>query len=396
MYFSYQENQAAVISVQRATVVALATSIEQSIRETEHQIGWVVVPADGVPVTVEQRRADYLRLLRQAPAVRQLRYLDGMGNELLRVGRPSSTTMPDQTARIMEAALSAAESGQPYFGPVYVEDGATPAMTIAIADGPARSGVTVAEVTLTSVWEAVAQVRIGRSGYAYAVDQGGRLIAHPDTALAVQQPDRSSALAVVATRAGPLQGRQTYGDSGVVDPVGPSVMVVSELEGQRFPGDLGQASDHLVAYAQIQDLGWTVFVDQPLEEAFGSVRAAIVRTVLLLLMGLVLSVLASLYLVRTCGLATSSKRWPSSSMRWPRSSGSRTRTWSRRSRTGPARWRRRAASWSWRASTRVSFWPTCHTSCGPHSTPSWGSPRCSWSGCLATSTTARKSTCATS
>src|SRR5439155_12234305 len=44
--------------------------------------------------------------------------------------------------------------------------------------------------------------------------------------------------------------------------------------------------------------GWVLFVDQPLEEAFAPVRAAIVRTALLLLMGLILAVLASLYFVR--------------------------------------------------------------------------------------------------
>ena len=298
MYFSYQENQAAVISVQRGAVVALAASIEQFIGETEHQIGWVVASADGPPVTVEQRRADYLRLLRQAPAVMQLRLLDAAGNEQLRVGSTSSAATTDQTARIVEAAFRAAQSGQSYFGPVYFDGGAAPAMTIAVADGRDRSGVTVAEVALADVWGAVSEVTIGPSGYAYIVDLDGRLIAHPDSALVSRKPDLSSALAVQAARAGPLQGRQTFGESGVVDPLGPSVFAVSYHEGGRFPGELGRSSDHLVAYARINAPGWTVFVEQPLDEAFGSVRAAILRTALLLLMGLILSVLASLYLVR--------------------------------------------------------------------------------------------------
>ena len=50
----------------------------------------------------------------------------------------------------------------------------------------------------------------------------------------------------------------------------------------------------------------------------------------------------------------------------------------------------------WPAGTSRNSWPACRTSCGPRSTPSSGSPRCCWSGCSATSTTARRSTSATS
>jgi two-component system, NtrC family, sensor kinase len=298
MYFSYQENQAAVISLQRGTAVALAASIEQFIRETEHQIGWVSAPSDAVPVPIDQRRGDYLRLLRQAPAVSEVRYLDNTGEEQLRVIRSASSTTTAQAARALETAFRGAKSGQTYFGPVYVDDRSRPYLTMAIADAGENAGVTVAEVALEDIWGAVAQVRIGQSGSAYVVDRAGRLIAHPDTSLVLQNTDLATSLAVQAARTGPLPGRQTYGESGIVDPVGHSVIVVSQLEGQRFPGDVGRSSDHLVAYEVISPPGWTIFVDQPLEEAFGSVRAAIVRTVLLLLLGLLLAVFASLYFVR--------------------------------------------------------------------------------------------------
>ena len=54
------------------------------------------------------------------------------------------------------------------------------------------------------------------------------------------------------------------------------------------------------------------------------------------------------------------------------------------------------SSWSWPAGTSPSSWRACRTSCGRRSTPSSASPRCCWSGCSATSTSARRSTCATS
>jgi signal transduction histidine kinase len=299
LYFSYQENQAAVLRLQRGTTVALASTIQQFIDEAEHQIGWVVEPPDATaPVTAEQRRGEFQKLLRQAPAVSEVRYFDGAGHEQLRVGRLVSATAPAEAASLSQAPLLEARAVRTYFGPVYFDAQSEPHMTIAIADRGNSSGVTVAQLELGYVWDAVSRVRIGSSGYAYIVDRDGRLIAHPDTGLVLQNTDLSSSLAFQVAQIGPVQGRQTRGDSGVVDPLEEGVIVISQLEGQRFPGEPGRSSDHLVAYETITPLGWAVFVDQPLEEAFGPVRAAITRTVLLLLLGLLLAVLASLYFVR--------------------------------------------------------------------------------------------------
>src|SRR5262249_3853307 len=54
----------------------------------------------------------------------------------------------------------------------------------------------------------------------------------------------------------------------------------------------------MTAYATIAPLRWTVFVEQPLEEAFASLNASIQRTIMLLIIGVILSILASLVLAR--------------------------------------------------------------------------------------------------
>src|SRR5262249_55475063 len=54
----------------------------------------------------------------------------------------------------------------------------------------------------------------------------------------------------------------------------------------------------MTAYATIAPLKWTVFAEQPLEEAFASLNASIQRTILLLVVGVVLAVAASLVLAR--------------------------------------------------------------------------------------------------
>ena len=52
------------------------------------------------------------------------------------------------------------------------------------------------------------------------------------------------------------------------------------------------------AYAPIETLGWLVFVEQPLGEAFAPLQASIVRSIVLFALAFVLSVLASVLLAK--------------------------------------------------------------------------------------------------
>ena len=96
-YFVYEENQAAVIRLQRERAVAAASTIEQFLAESERLLGWVVLsPSTGAPST-EQRRTEYDRLLQLAPSIEDVSYLDAAGMEQVRVSRPTSGGRP--TAR---------------------------------------------------------------------------------------------------------------------------------------------------------------------------------------------------------------------------------------------------------------------------------------------------------
>ena len=63
-----------------------AGRIEEFIEEIEHQLGWTTAP-QWAAAPVEQRQFDYVRLLRQVPAITELIQLDGGGKEQLRVSR---------------------------------------------------------------------------------------------------------------------------------------------------------------------------------------------------------------------------------------------------------------------------------------------------------------------
>src|SRR5437879_13111390 len=78
----------AVVSIQREKASAAALQIEQFVREIERQMGWTTQPqVVVVPGALEQRHIDYIRLLRQVPAITEVAFLDGRGREQLRVSR---------------------------------------------------------------------------------------------------------------------------------------------------------------------------------------------------------------------------------------------------------------------------------------------------------------------
>jgi len=83
LWFSYQENKEALVAVQREKALATASVIEQFVKQIENQIGWTTQAAYVVrAASLDQRRLDYLRLLRQAPAITEVAYLDDAGKDL--------------------------------------------------------------------------------------------------------------------------------------------------------------------------------------------------------------------------------------------------------------------------------------------------------------------------
>ena len=48
-----------------------------------------------------------------------------------------------------------------------------------------------AEVNLKFIWEVMSQIEIGETGYAYAIDADGILVAHPNISLVLKMTDLS-------------------------------------------------------------------------------------------------------------------------------------------------------------------------------------------------------------
>jgi len=275
IYFSWRENEAHLVALQEEKAQNAATRIEQYILDIEHQLSWTALPrADADGDALEQRRLEYLKLQRQAPAITEVVWIDPGGREQLRISRLAMDVIGSGTDMAQEEKFRVASKGGVYYGPVYFRKGTEPYMTIARPAG-SGGGVTAAEVNLKFVWDVVSRIKIGSgtAGLAYVVDATGVLIAHPDISLVLKKSDLSALPQVAA----------------VVRPGNGPPAAARDLKGEEV----------FSANESIPTLRWTVFVESPRTEAFAPLYATLQRTSLLLVAALLISIAASFFLART-------------------------------------------------------------------------------------------------
>ena len=275
MYYSYGENRHALIGIQREKAQGAAAVIEQFVKEIEGQVGWATgfLPAGS---GLEQRRFDFLRLLRQAPAITEVSYLDGDGREQIRVSRLAMDTLASGADMSQEPKFVEAKTKKRYLSPVYFRKESEPYLTLSIAGAGRSAGVTVAEVNLKFIWDVISRMQVGKAGLAYVVDERGLLIAHPDIGMVLRKTDLSQ-LSHVALALKKLRD------------VSLDVPAISQDHAGR---------EVLTAYALIGSLNWLVFVDVPLSEALQPIYDLLRRTIIVLALGLVFAVLAGIWLAQ--------------------------------------------------------------------------------------------------
>ena len=274
MWFSYREQKALLIRIQREQADAAASKISQFVKEIEGQMGWTTQLAWNTAGS-EERHFDASWLLRQVPSIAALTLLDALGRERLKVSRLAPDVVDSRTDRSKEVGFVEAMARRVYYGPVYFRQGSEPYMTLALAGARRDAGVSLAEVNLTLIWDVVSQIKIGERGHAYVIDARGHLIAHPDISLVLSNSDVSHLAQVRAARtaaSGPVLEQET----------------VVGIQGQRV----------LAAYAPVAPLGWFVFVELPVSEAYAPIYASIQRAGASLAAALALAFFAGVLLAR--------------------------------------------------------------------------------------------------
>ncbi|MGV7213956.1 adenylate/guanylate cyclase domain-containing protein [Bradyrhizobium sp. UFLA05-112] len=260
--FGYRDQRRHISEVLQAEARGAAGRIEAFTDEISDQLGWVVqFPwAQGDD---DRHRIDALRLLQQVPAIVSVSLLDESGTERVFVSRLRLNKTGRGIDLSADPAVIGARANKLWYGPIQYQHESEPYMRIAVAGNLPAAGVAIAEVNLKLIWDVIAAIRIGQTGYAMIVDDSGQLIAHPDISLV-------------------LRGRAGSVDFGRI-----KQLVGTTSSGAVISGDKGNPVVALSVHAP--DIGWTVIAMQPVLEAFAPIRAALWRSSLLIAFGVLIA-----------------------------------------------------------------------------------------------------------
>jgi hypothetical protein len=218
----------------------IADRLTQFIREIQNQIAWTTqLPSTGV--SIEERRFDALRLLRQNPPITELSLLDSQGKESLKVSRLAMDVVGSGIDYSKQAKFIETATKKIYYGPVYIRRESDPYMTLGLASGRNDAGASIIELNLGLMWNIVQQTKVGNRGLAYVVSAEGRAIAHPDLSVSKSLRDVSSLAQVREARMTNWTG---------------TARTARDLNDQEV----------VTAFARVPSTGWIVFVELPIGE----------------------------------------------------------------------------------------------------------------------------------
>ena len=260
-WFGYRDQKVMLSQRLRAEAGSAAGKIEGFLDDITDQLQWTVqLPwREG---SDERHRFDVLRLMRQLPAVVEVMLVDGNGVERLHVSRVDPDNVDSGIDRTNDPAVDGARSHRIWYGPVSLYSGSEPHMTVAVSGARANYGVTVAVINLKLIWDVISAIHVGQSGDAFVLDSAGRLVAHPDISLVLRGENDPA-----AARLKELQQATIAGG------------------GETIEGRDAERRAVIAAMAPIPGPDWTAFVEEPASEAFIPLRAALWRTILLLIAG---------------------------------------------------------------------------------------------------------------
>ncbi|MBR0705825.1 cache domain-containing protein [Bradyrhizobium liaoningense] len=260
--FGYRDQRRQISAVLHADARAASDRIEAFTDGIRDQLGWMVQ----LPWSAgddAQHKIDALRLLQQVPAIVSVSLLDETGTERVFVSRLLLNRTGRGIDMSTDPAVMGARANKVWYGPVQYQRDSEPYMRIAVAGSLPAAGVAIAEVNLKLIWDVIAAIRIGETGYAIVVDDSGHLIAHPDISLV-------------------LRGRASSDSFGRI-----KHLVGAASGAAVITGDQGKP---VVALSvQAADVGWTVIAMQPASEAFASIRAALWRSSILIVFGVLIA-----------------------------------------------------------------------------------------------------------
>jgi signal transduction histidine kinase/CheY-like chemotaxis protein/HPt (histidine-containing phosphotransfer) domain-containing protein len=269
-FFAFSDQRALLVRVQQEQAKAAAQRIGAFVAGIMEHLDWAS-QSGATSNSPEERRLDGLRLLRQVPAVLELRQIDPAGREQLLLSRYARDRADSGTDWSADPGFQAALAQGSFHGEVEFRRGSEPHMVLLRRAASPPHWVARATVNLVFIRELVSRLKVGEAGRAYIVTGSGRLIAHPDLRFVL----RNTNLAAL------VRAHEAAGVAG-------AGLSVADIEGRSV----------LSVMTAVPDLDWNVVIDLPQSEAFAPIHASILRSLTLLLLTLFAAVLAGIVLSR--------------------------------------------------------------------------------------------------
>jgi class 3 adenylate cyclase len=269
-WFGYKDQRRLLNEVLQAEARSAAGRIRAFTDGIADQLGWVV-QFPWTQANDSQHRIDALRLLEQVPAIVSTTLVEQTGQERVFVSRLRLNRIGRGADMSADPAIPGARADKVWYGHVRYQHDSEPYMRIAVAGNLPAAGVAVADVNLKLIWDVIAAIKIGNTGYIIVVDDSGRLIAHPDMSLVLRGSASSDDFSRL-TRA----LKATNGSAVVTTAnAGKTVVAVSVSVGKP---------------------DWTAIAVQPAAEAFSPIRAALWRSLVLVAIGTLITLLLAYWL----------------------------------------------------------------------------------------------------
>lgn len=277
LFSNIQTQQAAISSQQLLVAQEAGKTVSNFIEDNFISLEAMVELGDLYKVPPEQQKAILESVLGFQPALRQVLFLNIVGNETARAARISQSGYEQFVTQIQEEidTLTVSEKGQRYISPIYIDNATSePLAFLAIPVTNALGdfkGTLVAELSLRFIWNLIYQLQIGETGTAYVVDRQGNLIAFSDISRVIKGENVANLEKVSEF----VRGDSTTGD--------------------QTPISLSQGINEATVVTAFVPLGipdWAVVTELPWQEAYQNIiRQGIWSIVVTLSMALLAGVI---------------------------------------------------------------------------------------------------------
>lgn len=280
VYFRHQESWDLYGLIQKEITGGAAFKIEQFIQEIQRGMKAATKTTEVVQYGIAPEfQRELRRLLVNSPAITEAVAFDLNGNQRAAARRLGSILTGAKWAPPTQTAVERVKQGKPHFGTVYYSHGGGAFMKITV---PVERfvgeiiGMLQSEIDLTHVREVISAIQVGKTGNAFLVTRSGDLIAHGDLSLII--PNRNLAYLDQVRAA-----MQSNSGSSIAN-----TFVAQSIRGAKV----------FTSYTLIPTLDWLVFTEQPIKEVYAPVYGSVLRTSGVLLFGLGVALLATLFVRR--------------------------------------------------------------------------------------------------